>query len=320
MMNPNGSRAGIIALAITAFLAIATPTSAQDKVRVGLAAIYPPYGATLVAQELGFYKERNLDVEITQFASGPVAQEALAAGAIDVITISPPGAGVAIARGVRERIVASTGDISPDGWHLVVPVGSPVKTLKDLEGKTVGISSKASTTDFLALWAARHGDVKFRTIPLGTPGIMPALKNKQVDAAILWPLVSYRALIEGEYRSLMDFGKTMEPVLPNTWAFRTEMIDQRADVIHRWLSANAKAIRHMQANEAWTIDFLRKYTKETDARVLKMTFDNSIMSLRPDGMMELSWKENSLKLATDAGIQLPPISSIFADGFTPIKP
>jgi len=293
---------------------------AADKVRVGLAAVYPPYGVTYVAQELGFYKERNLDVEITQFSSGPVAQEALAAGAIDVITISPPGAGVAISKGVKEKIVASTGDISPDGWHLVVPAGSPIKSMADLAGKTVGISSKASTTDFLALWAGRHANVTFKTIPLGTPGIMPALKSKQVDAAIVWPLVSYKSLVDGEYRSLMDFGKTMDPVLPNTWAFSNGMIDQKSDVIRRWLAANAKAIKHMQANEAWTIEFLKRYTQESDPRVLKLTFDTSIKNLRTDGLMEKSWMENSLRLATDGGVNLPPLTDIFAIGFTPVNP
>ncbi len=319
-----GSFAGLLTkkIAAAALLGALATSGAQaaDKVRVGLAAVYPPYGVTYVAQELGFYKERNLDVEITQFSSGPVAQEALAAGAIDVITISPPGAGVAISKGVKEKIVASTGDISPDGWHLVVPAGSPIKSMADLAGKTVGISSKASTTDFLALWAGRHANVTFKTIPLGTPGIMPALKSKQVDAAIVWPLVSYKSLVDGEYRSLMDFGKTMDPVLPNTWAFSNGMIDQKSDVIRRWLAANAKAIKHMQANEAWTIEFLKRYTQESDPRVLKLTFDTSIKNLRTDGLMEKSWMENSLRLATDGGVNLPPLTDIFAIGFTPVSP
>jgi NitT/TauT family transport system substrate-binding protein len=319
-----GSFAGLLTkkIAAAALLGALATSGAQaaDKVRVGLAAVYPPYGVTYVAQELGFYKERNLDVEITQFSSGPVAQEALAAGAIDVITISPPGAGVAISKGVKEKIVASTGDISPDGWHLVVPAGSPIKSMADLAGKTVGISSKASTTDFLALWAGRHANVTFKTIPLGTPGIMPALKSKQVDAAIVWPLVSYKSLVDGEYRSLMDFGKTMDPVLPNTWAFSNGMIDQKSDVIRRWLAANAKAIKHMQANEAWTIEFLKRYTQESDPRVLKLTFDTSIKNLRTDGLMEKSWMENSLRLATDGGVNLPPLTDIFAIGFTPVNP
>jgi NitT/TauT family transport system substrate-binding protein len=310
--------ASVLLCSAWAILSGTAAAQAADQVRVGLAAIYPPYGVTYVAQELGFYKENDLDVQITNFASGPVAQEALAAGAIDVITISPPGAGVAIGKGVKEKIVAPTGDLTPEGWHIVVPAASAIKTLKDLEGKTVGISSKASTTDFLALWAARKAGITFKTVPLGTPGVLPALKNKQIDAAVLWPLVSYKNLLDNEYRSLVDFGREMEPVLPDTWSFRTEIIDNKPDVIRRWLSANSRAIVYMQAHEAWTIDFLKRYTKENDERVLKMTFDTIIKGLRPDGRMEPAWMTNSLALATDTGLTLPPLKDIFAEGFTPI--
>jgi len=302
-----------------ALLAAAMPAMAADQIRVGLAAVYPPYGVTYAAQELGFYKAKDLDVEITSFASGPVAQEALAAGSVDVVTISPPGAAVAINKGVAERIIAPTGDLTPEGWILAVPAASPIKTLADLAGKTVGISSKASTTDFLALWAARKAGITIRTIPLGTPGVLPALKAKQIDAAILWPLVSYRTTVDGEYRSIADFGKIMDPVLPDTWAASETAIKQKPDALRRWLQANSMAMVYMKKNEAWTLDFLKRYTSESDPRVLKMTFDTIIMGLRPDGTMDPQWMRNSLDLATTAGLTgLPGPDAIFAPGFTPI--
>jgi len=293
-----------------AFPFLAGGAHAADQLRVGLSAIYPVYGVAFAARELGYYKERDLDVQLTDL-SGGLAQEALAAGAVDVITASPSGVGVAISKGIKERIIAPTGGITPDGWHLVVPVNSLIKTLKDLEGKTVGISSKASSMDFFALWAARHAKITIKTIPLGTPGVPPALKNKQIDAAILWPLVSYRHLIDGEYRSLVDFGKEMEPVLPDTWAATQEAIDKKTEVLRRWLQANAKAITYMQANEAWTLEFLKRYTKETDPRILKMAYDTIIKRLKTDGAMDAQWMANSLALATDAGFKLPPASEIF---------
>ena len=306
-----------VVLAVVAPMRLAL---AGDPVRVGLAAVYPPYGITYAAQELGFYKDGGLDVEITSFSSGPVAQEALAAGAIDIITISPPGAAVAISKGVGERIVSSTGDLTPAGWMLAVPASSPIKNLADMDGKTVGISSKASTTDFLALWAARHGNIKIKTVPLGTPGVLPALKAKQVDAAILWPLVSYHALIDGDYRSITDFGTAMDPVLPDVWGASTGMVEKHPDVIKRWLTANSKAIVYMQEHEDWTLAFLKRYTSETDPRVLKLTFDKIIMSMKPSCDMDPVWMKNSLELATAAGMTgLPDTNGIFVQGFTPVS-
>ena len=310
---------GVMAAALAAVL-LSGAARAQDQVRVGLAAIYPPYGITFAAQELGYYKAKGLDVTLTNFSSGPVAQEALAAGSVDVVTISPPGVAVAVNKGVKERIIAPTGDLTPEGWIMAVPAASPIQTLADLQGKTVGISSKASTTDFLALWAARKGGATIRTIPLGTPGVLPALKAKQIDAAILWPLVSYRATVDGEYRSIADLGKIMDPVLPDTWGASETAIHDKPDALRRWLQANSMAMVYMKKNEAWTIDFLKRYTNEQDPRVLKMTFDTIIQGLRPDGTMDPQWMRNSLDLATDAGIKgLPGPDAIFAPGFTPIQ-
>jgi NitT/TauT family transport system substrate-binding protein len=302
-----------------AAIGLATQARAADPVRVGLAAIYPPYGITFAAQELGYYKQKNLDVSLTNFPSGPAAQEALAAGAVDVVTISPPGAALAINKGVAERIIAPTGDVTPQGWILAVPASSPIKSLSDLAGKTVGISSKGSTTDFLALWAARKANVTFRTIPLGTPGELPALKAHQIDAAVLWPLVSYRSTLSGDYRSIADFGVIMEPVLPDTWGASIAAIQKNPDALRRWLQANSMAIVYMQQHEDWTIDFLHRYTSEADPKVLKMTYDSIIKNMRPDGIMEPRWMTNSLALASDAGIEgLPGADKIFQSGFTPI--
>jgi NitT/TauT family transport system substrate-binding protein len=69
---------------------------AADKVRVAVAAVYTPFAPIFAAQELGFYKEQGLEVEATVYRGGGPAQEAMAAGAADVLTNSPMGAALAI--------------------------------------------------------------------------------------------------------------------------------------------------------------------------------------------------------------------------------
>ena len=76
---------------------------AAEKVRVGLSAPgYTPYAAVQAAEELGYYKAKGLDVEITIYRGGGAAQEALAAGAADVISFFPPGAAIAMLKGVKQ--------------------------------------------------------------------------------------------------------------------------------------------------------------------------------------------------------------------------
>jgi len=162
------------ALSFPFLLAIAFSAQAADSVRVGLAAVYPAYSIPYAASELGFYKEKNLDVEITQFRGGPATQEALASGAIDISTIAPGAAALAIAKGVQEKIVALSVPPTPQGWYILVPASSTIKSMADLNGKNVGVTQKGSLTDFWVQRAATKAGITVQTIPLGAPAVMRA--------------------------------------------------------------------------------------------------------------------------------------------------
>ena len=318
----NAKLRSALALALTLlFLPAIVPTArAADSVRVGLAAVYPAYSIPYAANELGFYKEKNLDVDITQFRGGPATQEALASGAIDISTIAPGAAGLAIAKGVQEKIVALSVPPTPQGWYILVPASSPIKSMAELSGKTVGVTQKGSLTDFWVQRAANKAGISVQTVPLGAPAVMPALKANQVDAAILWPVFSYKGLADGEFRSVDDLGATFEPSVSEGWAATDELIEKRPDVLRRWLEANAKTIAYMDAHEAWTLEFLKKYFDEKDDRVIKLVYDDFIKHINPDGVMKPEWMKASLDLAASAnmGTNLT-IDQIYSTAFTPIK-
>jgi ABC-type nitrate/sulfonate/bicarbonate transport system substrate-binding protein len=309
-----------VALALSLSLLPVGAAQAADSVRVGLAAVYPAYSIPNAAKELGFYKEKNLDVDITQFRGGPATQEALASGAIDISTIAPGAAALAIAKGVQEKIVALSVPPTPQGWYILVPVSSPIKSMAELNGKMVGVTQKGSLTDFWVQRAAAKAGVTVQTIALGAAAVMPALKANQVDAAILWPVFSYKGIADGDFRSIDDLGATMEASVSEGWAATSEIIEKRPDVLHRWLEANAKTIVYMKTREDWTISFLKNYFDEKDDRVIKLVFDNFIMNINPDGVMKPEWMKASLDLAASAsmGTQLTT-EQVYSTAFTPIR-
>jgi ABC-type nitrate/sulfonate/bicarbonate transport system substrate-binding protein len=316
----NAFRIACVTAAALALLGVASFARAEDTVRVGLAAVYPAYAVPNAALALGYYKDSGLNVEITQFRGGPATQEALSAGSIDISTIAPAPAGLAIAKGVKEKIVALSVPPTPSGWFIMVPSASPIKTMAELNGKTVGVTQKASLTDMWVLRAAKQAGITVTTVPLGAPGVMPGLKAKQVDAALMWPLFSYKGVVDGEFRTIDDLGATMEPSIPEGWAVSSAMIDGHPDVLRRWLAANAKALLYMQSHETWAVDFLKKYTEESDDRVAKLAYDNFIKKIPADGVMKPQWMQASFDLATAAGITgLPPLDKVFTTAFTPVK-
>jgi NitT/TauT family transport system substrate-binding protein len=320
-MGVNFKLAVVVALSLPAFASMLNTAHAADAVRVGLAAVYPAYSIPYAANELGFYKEKDLDVQVTQFRGGPATQEALASGAIDISTIAPGAAALAIAKGIQEKIVALSVPPTPQGWYILVPTASSIKSMADLNGKTVGVTQKGSLTDFWVQRAAAKAGITAQTIPLGAAAVMPALKAKQVDAAILWPIFSYKGIADGDFRSIDDLGATMEASVSEGWAASNELIQKRPEVLRRWLEANAKAIIYMQGHEDWTIGFLKHYFEEQDDHVVKLVFDNFIKRINPDGVMKPEWMQASLELAASAGMETKlTADQIFSTAFTPIKP
>ena len=320
-MGTKSRLAVVLALSLPVFALMSHSARAADTVRVGLAAVYPAYAIPYAAQELGFYKEKDLDVQITQFRGGPATQEALASGAIDISTIAPAAAALAIAKGVAEKIVALSVPSTPQGWYILVPAASSIKSMAELKGKTVGVTQKGSLTDFWVQRAAAKAGITVQTIPLGASAVMPALKAKQVDAAILWPIFSYKGIAEGDFRSIDDLGATMEASVSEGWAATSEMIQNRPAVLRRWLEANSRAIIYLQNQDDWAIDFLKRYFDEKDDHVVKLVLDNFIKRINPDGVMKPEWMEVSLKLAASAGMETKlKADQIFSTAFTPIKP
>jgi NitT/TauT family transport system substrate-binding protein len=305
---------------IGVFLAFVSGSYAQTTVKIGLAVPnYGPFAPIYAADELGYYKENGVTAEITAYRGGPAAQEALAAGAADIINFFPPGVALAVKKGIKEKVVG-IGSAKPLGWHIVVMASSPFRTVADLAGKKIGVTAKGATTDFYALWAAKRAGVRIETIPVGAPALIPTLKSGQIDVAVLNSPLSFRLIIPGEGRSLVDLGKEMEPTLPDVWVATQSLIDGNPKAVEGTLRAIYKATAYMKKNRAYGIDYLRKFTGEKDDRVVELEYD-VVLSGRPtSAKIERAWIEASLALAGLGGItDLPAVPELFTDRFSAVS-
>jgi NitT/TauT family transport system substrate-binding protein len=313
----------VIATSIGLLLAsAASPSRAEDLVRVGLAvpnnAIYAPFYA---AETLGLFKEAGLKVELTIYRGGAASQEALSAGAADMITYFGGGAGLAILKGAKEKVVAAL-DPSPHGWHFLVASASPYKSVKDLAGKKVGVTVKGGTSDMFALWAADRAGVSIQTIPVGGGGMAPALNSGQVDALAMFPGTSLKLVATGEARSLLDFGKEMEPTLPDVAVASQEMIDKRPEQVRGMLKAFYKALGRMCTDRAFGLPFLKDFTKESDDKVNELTYNSVLCQQSRDGLIKPEWMANSLGIAGKAwdmeDLRKMQPTDVYTDKFIPV--
>lgn len=114
----------------------------------------------------GFGAKRGLKIELLQIKAGSTLMKALIAGEIDSVDM---GAAESIVAGVRGTGVKIVGCTWP-GVPQVVLAKAEIKTLADLKGKNVAISSPGSLPDLLFRGMLDAANVPFSDVKLATQG------------------------------------------------------------------------------------------------------------------------------------------------------
>lgn len=291
----------------------------RQKVRIGLPTrVYWPSMPVHVAQDLKLYDKENLDAEITIYNSGGAAMEALAAGAADIIVNAPANVAFARQKGVKAVIVAA-GMQTPAGWYLLVKEGSPIRSLKHLDGKKLGITSPGSLSDYLALWAIDKGGIKVTKVPVGGGGLVPNLLNGQLDAVVIYPPLAYSLLVSKEARVLVDFGKEMEPTVPDTWVASEAAVTNRPEVVEATLRAIFGGLQYMKKNRGYAVKFIQTFAQLTP-EVSVMEYEKTLLPLSDDGVIKREWMANSMRMTRLGGAtSVPPLNELYTDRFAPLK-
>jgi NitT/TauT family transport system substrate-binding protein len=304
--------AGIVAAAMPLAASLGPTPSFAKEIKIGFATgDSADYAPAFAAEKLDRFRQAGLEVKLIAFRGGAAAQEALTGGAVDIIAYFGPGVGLAVSKGTREKMVATI-SAGHYGWNMIVPTDSPIKTTKDLAGKTVGISGKASTSDMAALWVADNAGVTVKQVPVGPGALIPSLRSKQVDAIIFSALMTMREVINGRARSLIEVGSEMPPTMANVFVASQEMMDKRPEDLRSVLRVIYGTLGYLKENRAWTLDFLKDFAKSDNEQVTSALYDQIIPKLSTDGRIDQKWVDDGLKLAARAWEQ-PELASIKAE-------
>jgi NitT/TauT family transport system substrate-binding protein len=161
---------------------------AAEKLRVGksigAAFTYVPLD---VGVSQGIFQKQGLDVEVYNFGGSARQTQAMAAGSVDIGL----GSSTAMALIVRGAPMLAVGVIanSVANIGILVPADSPIKTLADLKGKKIGVTTSGSLTDWMLRELNRSqgwGSDGAQAVAIGSSraGNIAALKTSSIDALI----------------------------------------------------------------------------------------------------------------------------------------
>ena len=189
----------VLALSVDYLLA----TDKDKVVRIG----YQKSGALLLVKQDGSLEKKlaplGYSVEWREFPSGPPILEALNAGALDVAHSGDAPLVLAQAAGVP-FVYFGVSATSPESSGIVVPGGSPLKTLADLKGKKLAFA-KGSSAHYLVALALEKAGLTFADIKpvyLQPPDARAAFQSGAVDAWAIWDPFLAAAEIDAQARSL----------------------------------------------------------------------------------------------------------------------
>src|SRR6266403_5598365 len=141
-----------------------------------------------VARSAGLYKSHGLDVEIVYTRGGQSAVQALVGGAVDYAATSLDVVIQAYANVHADlRRFAVTGRLPLFAVVTAPRTASQIQTIKDLEGKTVGVSALSNADHALALFLLKQANADASKVRFATLGVnlLEALRQGQIDAGLV---------------------------------------------------------------------------------------------------------------------------------------
>ncbi len=309
--------------ALAAALLMSAPALAQDKLRIGKSVPNSwAFAATDVGVQVGIFKQEGIDLAISSFKGDAQMQAGLTAGAVDVALGSGPGLGFR-AKGVPAIGVAAMYG-APSNLAMVVLAKSPIKTVADLKGKRVGVTTGGSLTDWLSREMARQqgwGRDGMQVMPLGSmQARLAAMERGDLDAMVVESASGYELEELKRGRILVDFGDIEKNFYTHVIFATDAMVEKRTDVLRRFLRGWFKTIAFIRANKAETVKITAKAIDVRESIVSRI-YDAQVGGFSSDGAWSPVSIEVIRKSLLELGIldTLPDARTIYNDNFVPVK-
>jgi ABC-type nitrate/sulfonate/bicarbonate transport system substrate-binding protein len=314
-------RRNLIALAM--LLLSGAAAHAIDKVKVGKAVPNSfAFSGIEVGLEAKIFAQEGLELEVSAFRGDAQMQQALTAGSVDFGFGSGPGMGFRV-KGVPAVAVAAMYG-PPANLALLVPANSPIKTVADLKGKRVGVTTVGSLTDWLVRELSRQqgwGPTGIQIAPLGSiQARLAALDRGELDGTVQEAANGYELEEAGKTRNLLLFGDIAKHFYTHVIFATNDVVDKRPEVVARFLRGWFKTVRHMKANKDFTIRTSGKVI-EIRPSVMSKVYDTQIASFSDDGAWDMAALDVIRHSLHELGIlnRVPEAKELYTDKFVPVK-
>ncbi len=230
-----------------------------------------------VAYAKGLFKDNGINVsEFIQLRGGPLANQAIAAGQIDVTASDPEGLLAAAVQGFAIR------GVTAPGAHLSyqISVRKEINSVADLRGKPFAISRPAALSQYLMFPLLEKAGVPRDAVQWVSVGggreRMLALLADRVKGALLHIDYAMEAIDNPDIKNMMAVSEIF-PNYPFELLFlRKDMIDKNPQAATAITRAVIQACRYIVTNKSGTLEVVEKYVPGANVKVVERAYSELI--------------------------------------------
>jgi NitT/TauT family transport system substrate-binding protein len=273
-------KASAVATAVLA--GVLSSASAQETVwKHGILEAKSDSGFIAMVDKGGFGAKRGLKIELLQIKAGATLMKALLAGEIDSVDMGAAESIVAGARGTGVRIVGCTWP----GVPQVVLAKEEIKTLADLKGKNIAISSPGSLPDLLMRGILDSANIPASDVQFATQGAdidrYKSLVAGIVDAAVVSN--EFEAIMPPNIKVLAKGNTAVPKFIRLCIATSSKVLAERRDDLVRFVAAEMDAYKYAATHRDENIKVARELTQaKSDDKRAEFIIDQAIRDKQID--------------------------------------
>lgn len=261
-----------------------------------------------LTEQLGYFKEEGLDVELQSQPAGVDAENELLAGAVQAVVGFYDHAIDLQSKGKEITAIAIFGQVPGEVEMVSSKAAATIKSMADVKGKTLGVTGLGSSTNFLTQYlAAKQGITsnQFSVLPVGADNtFIAAIKQGRIDAGMTTEPTVSQLLKTGDASVLVDM-RTVEGTVKalgglypasSLYVQRPWLNTHKAEAA-KLARAFVKTLKFINTHSAAEIaDKMPKDYYGNNKPLYVQALQNSLPMFSPDGRMPAGGPETVLQV------------------------
>ncbi len=268
----------------------------------------------------GIFKRHGLDVEIANFGGDAKLQQAMAADGIDIALGSGPGLAFIVKGSPVKGIAAMAGP--PLLFALVVRNDDTIKTVDDLKGRKIGVSTVGSVTSWIISEVSRQrgwGVDGITQVPIGeNASRVAAVRSKALDGCIVDIASALNYAQRGDGRILLRFNDLVKDFILHVIFATDKAIAAKPEALRGFLAGWFETIAFMRKDKAKSVEIAAQIMG-TDAATAGKIYDELMPMFSDTGRFD----PKALAVLRRSFVEMktlpeePDMSKLYTEAFLP---